>query len=150
MRMLTVTALIGGLLTLLALGCAQSKTKMLLTDKQMDEITAGTDLCPLFGINGPCVGSLLQVYDPALLPRPSCGTLPGATTTCVSSMVAYPLPQSGSVALQQSFKIDMPYMSQSVSQGNSVSNLSLQQPSIRSSCYTCWHPTEGMRFPGGW
>ena len=150
MRTVTVVALVGGLLALATLGYAQSKSKVLLTDQQMDEIRAGTDLCPLFGINGPCVGSLLQVYDPALSPRPSCGTLPGAATNCFASMTAYPLPQSGMVAVQQSFKIDMPSMSQSVSQANTVSNLNLQQPPIRSSCYTCWHPTEGMRLPGGW
>ena len=100
MRTLTVAALVGSLLTISTLGCSQSKTKMLLTDTQMDEIRAGTDLCPLLGINGPCVGSLLQVYDPALPSNPSCGTLPGATTNCFSSLSAYPLPQSGSVTVQ--------------------------------------------------
>jgi hypothetical protein len=150
MRALTVAALVGVLLAVSPLGCAQSKTKMLLTDAQLDGIRAGTDLCVLFGLNGPCVGSLLQVYDPALPPNPPCGTLPGANTNCFSSLSAIPLPQSGSVALQQSFQVDAPFTSQSVSQANTVNNISLQQPTIRSSCFTCWHPMEGMRFPGGW
>ena len=119
---------------LLLSACAQTRNKMLLTDTQMDQIGAGSDLCALFGVAAPCAGSLLQVYDPAL----------GVPETPFTSKVGVPLPPSGKITIQQSFAIEGSATSQSASQSNSLS----VQPSFRSLCFTCWQPMDVTRLPG--
>jgi hypothetical protein len=145
MRTLTAVVLGGALLALPA--CAQQKGKLLLTDAELDKVSAGTDLCALFGINGPCVGSYLQVFDPALAPNPSCGTLPGANTNCASLLSSSPLPPSGSVTLEQSFRVGGAFSFQSVSQTNTASTIGSQQP-LKYYCFTCWQPLDVFRTLG--
>ncbi len=126
--------LIAVLLSLAA--CAQSRSKTLLTDTQMEAIGAGTDLCSLFDSNlgSPCVGSFLQVFDPLL----------GSSGNPFTAKVGVPLPPSGKVKIDQSFGIEGFGASQSASQTNSVS----MQQNFRSSCITCWQPMDLSRFPG--
>ncbi len=144
---LTTILLVGVLFGIPA--CAQQRTKVLLTDAALDSVRAGVDLCGAFGINGPCVGSVLQIYDPALPSNPSCGGLPGTSTNCVSSLTSSPLPPGGSVTLQQSFRVDGPATFQSVSQTNTANNLGNQLP-FKVTCFTCLHPADLNRAPGRW
>ena len=145
MRTLTAVILGGALLALAA--CAQPKGKVLLTNAELDKVSAGTDLCALFGINGPCVGSFLQVFDPALAPNPACGTLPGANTNCATLLSSSPLPSSGSVTLEQSFRVEGAFSFQSVSQTNTASTGGPQQP-FQYNCFTCWQPLDFNRIFG--
>ena len=131
MRAPVAAVLIAVLLSMTA--CAQSRGKVQLTDAQMEGIGAGTDLCGLFGVSAPCVGSFLQIFDPAL----------GSPDNLTSS-VGKTLPPSGKVTIQQSLGIDGFGTSQSASQTNSVS----VQQNFRSSCITCWQPMDVGRFPG--
>jgi hypothetical protein len=96
-------ALLLGVLLLIS-ACA-TKAKVLLTDAELDMISAGTEECGLFGINGPCVASSLTVFDPVLPPSPdpACGTLLGTNRQCVASTLASPLPADTTVTLIQSF-----------------------------------------------
>jgi hypothetical protein len=123
----------GALLLLAACG---HDGKVLMTDAELDKVGAGADFCGLFGINGPCVGSFLQVFDRSLPPTPSCGTLPGANTNCVTLFSASPLPPSGSVLLEQSFVVQGPFTYQSVVQRNSAGTAGPQQP-LQWNCLTC-------------
>ncbi len=147
MRILTAVVLGGAVLALAA--CAQHKGKVLLTDAELDKVRAGTDLCALFGVNGPCVGSYLQVFDPALPPNPACGTLPGANTNCVTLLSSSPLPANGSVKLEQSFRVEGAFNFQSVSQTNSFITSGPQQP-FKQNCFTCWQPLDLGRILGHW
>ncbi len=113
MRALTVAALIAVLLSTSA--CAPTKRK-LLTDNELAQIRAGTDLCGLLGINGPCVGSFLEAFDPALRASPT-----SPIQDPFTSIVVSPLPESGSVTLQQSYTVGGPSTLQSISQQNSAS-----------------------------
>ena len=133
MRPCVVAVLIAVLLSMSA--CAQSRGKTLLTDAQLEGINAGTGLCSLFGVTAPCVGSFLQVFDPAL----------GSPDNPFTSSVGKGLSPSGKVAIERSFAIGGLGTSQSVSQSNS---LTVQQPLVRSSCFTCWNPLDVGRYPG--
>jgi hypothetical protein len=98
-----VALLLGALLLISA--CAPTQPKVLLTDAKLDTIGAGTEVCGLFGIDGPCVASSFTVFDPVLPPSPdlACGTLPGTNRQCVASTLASPLPAGAAVTLIQSF-----------------------------------------------
>ena len=120
MRTLVAAVLLGMLLCVPA--CAPQR-KVALTDAEMDRIGAGWDLCGLFGIRGPCVGSVMEVYDPAL----------GSTQTPYSSTIASPLPESGTVTLNQSVTIQGPSSFQSVSQTNSFT-VAPPSPNLCTSC----------------
>ncbi len=146
MRTVGVVVLVSGLLALAA--CAQ-KGKVLLSDAELDRVKAGTDLCRLFGVIGPCVGSFLEVFDPGLPPNPSCGSFPGTTTNCVSSLTSSPIPPSGTVTLQQSLRVDGPFGFQSVSQTNTVTNVGTPRD-IKLFCFMCGQPQDFNRAPGRW
>jgi hypothetical protein len=137
-----------GVLLVLA-ACAQHKGKVLMTDAELDKVKAGADLCALFGINGPCVGSFQQVFDPSLPPNPSCGTLPGASTNCTSLLSSSPLPPNGSVTLEQSLTVGGPFTFQTVTQTNTATTAGPQQ-SFKLNCLTCWQPQDINRVPGRW
>ena len=107
MRTRMVAVLLGMLLC--ASACVPQR-KVALTDTEMDRIGAGWDLCGQFGIRGPCVGSFMEVYDPAL----------GSPQTPYTSTIASPLPESGTVTLNQSVTIQGLSSFQSVSQTNSL------------------------------
>ncbi len=144
-RVIGAVVLTGALLLLAACGTG----KVLMTDVELDEVYAGKYSCGLFGTSGPCVGSFLQVFDPSLPPNPSCGTLPGANTNCVTSFSSSPLPPSGSVLLEQSFEGKGPLTYQSVYQRNSLSAPGPQPPL---GCVSCqlFMDLNFNRVPGRW
>ena len=149
LRVVGAVVLMGALLVLAACG---PEGKVLMTDAELDKVSAGTDSCGLFGINGPCVGSFLQVFDPSLPPNPPCGTLAGTNTNCVTLFSSSPLPASGSVLLEQSFAVQGPFTYQSVVQRNSVGTAGPQQ-SLPLYCVTCQLLLDMNlldRVPGRW
>lgn len=131
MRTLTVAVLLGALVCTSA--CAPDR-KVLLTDTELDRVGAGWDLCGLFGVRGPCVGSTMEVFDPAL----------GPTQTPYSSTAASPLPQSGTVTLNQSVTIQGQSSLQSVSQTNSVT----VAPPSTFPCPSCSRALDRIWLPG--
>ena len=56
-----------------------------LSDSELDAITVGSDICAFFGINGPCVASALQLFNPQGPPQ--------------LQAIAVPLPSHGTVSL---------------------------------------------------
>ncbi len=60
MRDVMITILIGACLSLPAVVFAERQA---LSDAELDQITAGADVCALFGISGPCVVSYNEVFD---------------------------------------------------------------------------------------
>ena len=115
---------------LLFISACAARQKVLLTDAELDTIGAGgTEVCGLFGIDGPCVASSFTVFDPALPPSAglACGTLSGTNRQCVESTLAVPLPAGSSATLIQSFSVG----GSSVFQRNSAQDNGLVGPSGR-------------------
>ncbi len=144
-RVVGAVVLMGVLFVIAACG----KGKILMTDAELDRVHAGTVSWGLLGINGPWVGSLLQVFDSSLTPTPSCATLPGASTNCVTLFSSSPLPPSGSVLLEQSLVVQGPFSYQSVVQRNSAATAGPQQP-LQLNCVTCQLLLDLNRVPGRW
>jgi hypothetical protein len=125
----TLVALLLGAFVLIS-GCA-AKSKVLLTDAEMDAIGAGTEMCGLFGVDGPCVGSSFTVFDPALPPSPglACGSLSGTSQQCMQSTLAVPLPAGSAATLIQSFSVGGSSVFQyNSAQDNGVAGLSGRVP----------------------
>jgi hypothetical protein len=87
-----------------------------LSDAELDTISAGFDFCPLFGINGPCVASALQMFDPAAPP--------------VSLQTAVPASGTGSVTLTHQSSVASGAYAQSASQSNTATPLYLPNPQV--------------------
>ncbi len=119
MRKLMTLILTAVLLTLPAAAHAE---RQVLTDTELDEITAGGDVCSMFGLSSPCTVSYNEVVQPTSAtpttssqcfvnstPVSCTATSPPPAGTCtnckiVTSTAGLSSPPNASVKVKQSFR----------------------------------------------